>query len=80
MANVSTPGLQSAHLTKWIFPSGENHAINIDKLHSASHAPLILPALEPLQWARLEPWDEVDTPSLCAVKDWLSEANQVGHG
>ena len=79
LGNISTPGLPSAHLTKWIFPPGENHAIYLDKLHSTSHAPLILPGLEPLQWARLNPWDGVDASPLSAVKDWLSEANQVSH-
>ena len=81
LANVSNPSLASAHLNKWIFIPGENHSIYLDKLHSASHAPLILPAFEPLQWARLDPWDhEADTRSLEALSDWLSEANQVSYG
>jgi len=55
--------------------------MHLDKLYSASHAPLILPAFQPLQWARLDPWDnEVDTQPVNAVKDWLGEANQVSYG
>jgi hypothetical protein len=79
LANVSGSSLPGANLGKWIFTQGENDTIRLDKLHSASHVPLILPAFEPVQWARLNPWDKVDTRPLGAVKDWLSEANQVNH-
>jgi len=79
LANVSTSSLPGAHLSKWIFRSGENHTLYLEKIHSASHAPLILPAFKPVQWARLNPWDEVDTQPFSAVKDWLGDANKVSH-